>query len=100
MIVSLGPCKSPRRIIIPEISSYCPLLSGHGGGADTPAPPEAVEQVQYIDGKELLSKIKNKLYTVHCMHYMPVFMPHCKEITRKGIARLSPNFHIHVSVSF
>ncbi len=79
--------------------SYCPFISGHGGGADTPAPPEAVEQVQYIDGKELLSKIKVKLYTVHCKHHMLVFMPHCKEIPRKGIARLSPNFHTHVPVS-
>ncbi len=35
------------------VSSYCPFVSGHGGGADTPAPPEAVEQVQYIDGKKV-----------------------------------------------
>jgi hypothetical protein len=45
---------------------YCPFISGHGGGAHTPAPPEAVEQVQYIDGKELLSKkikLSNIQYT-------------------------------------
>jgi hypothetical protein len=84
--------------MVKTVSSYCPFISGHGGGALTPAPPEAVEQVQYIDGKELLSKIKVELYTVHCMHHMLVFMPHCKEIPRKGIVRLSPNFHILVSL--
>jgi hypothetical protein len=44
------------------VSSYFPFISGHGGGAHTPAPPEAVEQVQYIDGKELLYKIIVKLF--------------------------------------